>query len=88
MWILCKDKLPNKDGRYLVTAIHNYSKHINYVHICNFANKLSDIDDYEFEGEDRPGFFNYDSEYGYIEKQGVIAWQELPEPYEGVYENE
>lgn len=81
MWIPCKDRLPDKDGRYLVTTIFNYTKHINHVHICNFAQKLSNIDHYDFEDEHRPGFYNFDSEYGYVETNGVIAWQELPAPY-------
>ncbi len=81
-WIPCSERLPNKDGEYVVTE-----KFSNVfppdVCILRFANDLYKLDEHDFynrEGE--AGFCQYDSEYGYSEVEGVLAWQEKPDPFQ------
>ena len=79
-WI--KDRLPDKDGKYLVTK--NYCGH-RFVSILSFSTDLYKIDEYTFyEDKGKAGWYNYDSEYGYvhIDKKTIIGWQDLPEPCE------
>ena len=69
-------KNPKKDGRYLVTTDGNY------VAIKSFAKNLRKIDKYDFDKAE-PGWYDYDSDFGYYKYHKVIAWMELPEPYKG-----
>ena len=73
-WISVKDKLPDKDGRYLCC----WGEH-KYIVIYSFAKKLSKVDKYDFKGKNRKGWYDYDSEWGYSEMCGVTHWMPLPE---------
>ena len=77
-WISVKKALPEENGKYLVTVKRFYG---NAVCIENFTHDLHSVDEYDFEDEHRPGWYSYDSEYGYAEALSVIAWQKLPDPY-------
>lgn len=79
-WISCKDRLPKKNGDYLVTISSHNDSYVR-IDILSFAKNLYKVDWYDFAGKKRPGWYDYDSEYGFIEYSEVIAWQELPEPY-------
>lgn len=76
-WTPVKEKLPDKDCRCWVTNDRGS------VFSCDFATNLYKIDEYEFIDKKRPGFYNYDSEYGYFECYDIIAWMPYyePEPY-------
>lgn len=80
-WISVNDRLPDKDGKYLVT-IHFCNR--LFIDVVSFTNKLSEVS-FEFEYAaincDRAGWYDYASDYGYYEKLNIIAWQPLPEPY-------
>ena len=73
-WIDVNDRLPEKDGAYLVIT-GSYSR---YRKIVSYAHDLFEVDDYDFKKGDS-GFFDYDSEYGYYKVDKVLAWMELPE---------
>lgn len=82
-WISVKDKLPDTDDYYLVTEKHSYgSSTRNSVSIVHFTKDLKAIDDFDFYGKHGEGWYVYDGEYGHIEVTCVVAWQQLPEPYE------
>ena len=76
-WISVKDKLPNKNGKYLCC----WSGCINdkpCISIYSFATNLSRINKYDFQGKNRKGWYDYDSEWGYGEMCGVTHWMPLP----------
>lgn len=76
-WIPCSERLPEEEGRYICYVCGIRSD----IAIYSFAKNLSRVDEYDFEGKNKSGFYNYDSEYGYYEMSNVVAWQPLPKPY-------
>ena len=76
-WISCKDALPTEEGQYLVTTKGFGRK---FVELAYWANRLDQIDDCYFD--EKAGFYGSDSEWGYYEVDGVLAWCKV-EPYEG-----
>jgi hypothetical protein len=78
-WILCKDRLPTKDGQYLVTEEGVYD---NYVDVLYFALDLYNANELAFrDKKGQSGWYVSDSEYGDYMVDDVLAWQELPKPY-------
>ena len=79
MWIKTSDRLPTENGDYLIAQqIFNY---IIY-DVVHWAKNLHEVDEYDFADEsyNRSGFYDFDSEWGYLERENVLAWQEI-EPY-------
>ena len=77
-------KAPSEDGKYLVVC-KSIGMGCNLMYIANYAKDLSSVDDYDFENEQRGGWYYYDSECGYFEMSDVIAYMPLP-TYKGVEE--
>lgn len=75
-WHKFKDKSPDKNGRYLVVTKINS---LRFMEVLRFATNLRDVDRYDFPEEDRPGWYDLDSESGYYERSCVTHWTELPE---------
>lgn len=71
-WISVKDRLPARNGRYLCLIESRF-----YM-LLSFAKRLERVDEYNFENLDRPGFFEYDNEYGHYEINSVTHWMLLP----------
>lgn len=71
---------PEKDGRYFVAVMPNFfSKPPEYYRsIASFTHNLEEVDDYDFRGKNRAGWYDYDSEYGYYELERVAYWMLLP----------
>ena len=69
---------PKVGGKYLVTL--HYITH-DTVETAYYSKNLYKVDEYDFYDKRRPGWYNYDSEYGYYEQTDVIAWRKLIEPY-------
>lgn len=84
-WIIASERLPEKGGDYFVTQKAVFPEHV-YRSIASYAPNLYDVNEYEFKDKKRPGWYEYDSEWGYYEVDGVIAWMPLPEPYKEVQE--
>lgn len=84
-WISVKDRLPNKNGTYLVTYGSITDLNNRYIKTVGFAENLTKLDNYDFlkNEYDRAGFYGYDSDFGYYEETKVIAWMKLPAVYEG-----
>ena len=78
-WISVSEKVPENNGTYLVTL--KYFNH-NSIDIMSYAENLSKIDEFDFCGVNRAGWYDYDSECGYYEVDRVIAWMPLPSMYE------
>lgn len=80
-WINVKDKLPEKDGQYLVVYTFFDFRGMGVV---RFSHNLHEIDEYIFDTESRPGWYESDDEVGYFERTTVTHWAKLPEfPKEG-----
>ena len=83
-WTPCSERLPEEDGEYIVT-IDFSNPYVNRdlgkgVETLYFTNDLSSVSR-GFAGEKRPGWYDYDGEYGNYEIKGVLAWMSRPEPY-------
>ena len=79
-WISVDDRLPEQDGKYLVTL--HYSTHYLVI-LSNYTNNLYEIDEYEFSDKHKPGWYNNDTDYGYYEQRDVSAWMACPKTYNG-----
>ena len=75
-WIKTSDRLPNKNGQYLVVY-----KYFDYrsIGVARFATNLNKVDKYIFGTEKRPGWYEPDDEVGYFERTLITHWAELPE---------
>ena len=79
-WISVEERLPeNEDTQYLVASDAFMAKEFR-VTISWFTKSLQSVDEYDFCGEDRPGWYVYDNEFGYCEKEGVRYWTPLLKP--------
>ena len=79
-WIPCEERLPEKDGNYLVC--HTICGKTTAVDIAGYAKNLRKVDKYDFT-KNKSGWYQYDSEYGYYETDGINAWMPLPKPWKG-----
>ena len=77
-WIPVEERLPEEDGEYLCQIdVHGRA----VMEVIGFSNNLYKVDEYDFfDCKGKKGFYGYDSEMGYYETSGVIAWMPLPEP--------
>lgn len=48
--------------------------------VLKYATRMCDVDEIDFEGVERPGWADYDSEYGWLEMCGVMYWAEINPP--------
>ena len=76
-WIPVTERLPDKEGSYLCT-VQGYVGKTTYLRIADFHPDI--YVEYDIE-EHKPGFIDYDSEYGFYEVTKVLAWMPLPTPY-------
>lgn len=77
-WIACSERLPEDDKKqYIVQATNGF---IDILRFTKDAYKLHRYDFAEYRGKKKQLFYDYDSEYGYSERE-CVAWQPLPEPY-------
>ena len=83
-WTKCTDRIPNKDGEYLV--VKSIMGMFNKIDVCAFALNLHEIDEFDFPDEERPGWYEHDSETGYFEWTGITHWAELPTMPDGIVE--
>lgn len=80
-WISVQDKLPKENGTYLVAhkSCWGGKPHV-YIETANFLTNLRDNPQFEYEGRpNKPGFYNGDGEYDWVERN-VTHWMPLPEP--------
>lgn len=75
-WISVKERMPEKKDSYLVVK-DLFGDKIET--ICGFTKNLRDVSFVDFDGNTNPGWYDYDSEYGYFEVNNVTHWMPLPE---------
>ena len=79
-WISVKDRLPDKDGHYLV---HKDLWGDRYVATVWFAKDGRKVSRYDFENRWKNVWYDYDSEYGNVILDNVTHWMPLPQPPKG-----
>ena len=76
-WFDAKTNPPTEEGRYLCITkgciVRSYE-------VLSYSTYLESVNEYDFQGEQRPGWYEYDSEWGYYEFPDVEYWMPLPEP--------
>ena len=75
-WIPVSERLPGKNGDYLVFKGSSYG---GWCEVVGFAKDGSEVDEYDLGGCENV-WYDYDSEYGYIAFDSVTHWMPLPEP--------
>ena len=79
-WIPVTERLPEKDGEYLVFEKSGYGTRTRTL---RFAKDGRKVDKYDFHREWKNVWFYYDSEWGHITIDTVTHWMPLPEPPKG-----
>ena len=79
-WISVKDRLPEKDGAYLVTT--NSFGDRQSVKLRWFAKDGENVDAYDLAGQ-KDVWYLYDIECGYVSINSVTHWMPLPQPPKG-----
>ena len=79
-WISVDDRLPEKDGAYLVTT--NSFGDRQSVKLRWFAKDGENIDAYDLAGQ-KDVWYLYDIECGYVSIKTVTHWMPLPQPPKG-----
>ena len=79
-WISVKDRLPEKDGAYLVTT--NSFGDRQSVKLRWFAKDGENVDAYDLAGQ-KDVWYLYDIECGYVSIKTVTHWMPLPEMPKG-----
>ena len=77
-WIPCSERLPEEDGKQYI--VQKTNGNIDVLEFTKDAYKLDKYDFAEYKGKKKQLFFEYDSEYGFIECE-CVAWQSIPQPY-------
>lgn len=78
-WISVSERLPEDDRTQYIVQLTNGS--IDILGFAKDAYKLDKYDFAEYKGKKKPMFYDFDSEYGYIEYE-CEAWRPLPEKYQ------
>ncbi len=75
-WNKYPDNPPSKKKEYLV--VKNIFDLFQKIDVCAYSKNLYTVDKFAFPEEKRPGWYDYDSEYGYYEITNITHWTELP----------
>lgn len=67
---------PKVKGKYLVII---KCPTLTSIDIIYYSLNLYQLDKYDFYDKKRPGWYNYNSEFGYYEVSNIIAWSPLPD---------
>lgn len=73
-WINYEKERPKKNGEYMV--VKSFFDH-RTIDVVRYAIDLKKVDDYTFT-KHRPGWYEWDDEYGYYEPTNITHWSELP----------
>lgn len=78
-WKSVREYTP-EPGRYLTACKSMTNPPSCYLRILSYTDNLESVDEYDFEGENIPGWYEYDSEYGHYSCDNVEWFMPLPEP--------
>ena len=73
-WISVEERLPDKNGQYLVQTKWTYG---SFIRLCCWTPKYNGFEEH-LKG--RAIWYVYDSEYGDYECKDITHWMPLPEP--------
>ena len=76
-WIPVTERLPEKDGNYLIFE-RGYL--IPSIRVLSFAKDGRKVDKYDFKRDWKNVWYRYDSEWGHITIDDVTHWMPLPQP--------
>lgn len=76
-WKSVREHTP-EPGRYLTCRKTSTIPHSYYQSILSYTDNLESVDEYDFEWENVPGWFEYDSGYGYYSCDNVEWFMPLP----------
>ena len=81
-WISVNDRLPEENGNYLCVKVllGSCSSTITTLLFAKDLNKLRYVDFSDIQYIGKAGFYDYDSECGYYDVDGVTHWRPLPAP--------
>ena len=75
-WIPVAERLPDKDGYYLVFKRNRYGV---WRYVAGFAKDGRKVDRYDFKRQWENVWYEYDNEYGYVVLDSITHWMPLPE---------
>lgn len=75
-WIPVSERLPGKNGDYLVFIRSPFG---GWREVAGFAKDGGEVNEYDLGGCENV-WYDYDSEYGYIAFESVTHWMPLPNP--------
>ena len=84
IWHNAKTNPPKETTKkYLVLIQNPFTDHPHtpkyYYKILDYSKDLYNVDDFDFcNKKGKPGWYEYDSEFGYFEVNNVAFWTELP----------
>ena len=70
------ERLPDKDGYYLVFQRNRYGV---WSDVAGFAKDGREVYRYDFERQWENVWYEYDNEYGYVVLDSITHWMPLPE---------
>lgn len=76
-WIPVTERLPEKDGKYLLFEQRKQGAYIDTIYFAKDARK---IDRYDFKDNWKNVWYDYDNEWGYYTVDTFTHWMPLPEP--------
>lgn len=79
-WFDAKTNPPANDGVYLCVNDFWHGKMKPRCVVLSYTQNLASVDAYDFSDENRPGWYEYSGEYGYVEIDTITHWMPLPEP--------
>lgn len=72
---------PKADYEKFLVLVRAYGGEGLYHKIAYYAHDLHKVNEYDFCSKNgKSGWYDYSSEWGYYEIDGVEFWMELPEP--------
>ena len=78
LWVSVKDHLPEQNCKVLAAYKIGMFKPRYSMKVVGFAKDLESVDQFDFDGLNEPGFYSYDSEWGYLREYNVTHWMPLP----------
>lgn len=78
-WFNARTNPPTEEGKYLcITRFDEFKTVPPFYNVYDYSLNLESVDEFDFNGEKRPGWYDYDGEWGYWEIERVNYWMPLP----------